>query len=142
MAGSRAQPAPIGKDELLGGLPPEWPHDPLPAIRAALATSRRTYGVLDDDPTGTQTVHDALVVTSWTEDVLAEALAEERSFFYILTNTRALAEPEAAARAAVAARNLARAGRRVGPRGGRRRPRRLHLARTPSGGDLGGARCT
>jgi uncharacterized protein YgbK (DUF1537 family) len=114
MAGSRAQPAPIAREELLGSLPPEWPDDPLPAIRAALARSGRSFGVLDDDPTGTQTVHDALVVTNWTEDVLAEALAEARSFFYILTNTRALAEPEAAARAAMAARNLARAGRRVG----------------------------
>ena len=114
MAGSRAQPAPIAKEELLGSLPAESPHDPLPAIRAALARSGRTFGVLDDDPTGTQTVHDALVVTSWTEDVLAEALAEARSFFYILTNTRALAEPQAAARAAAAAQNLARAGRRVG----------------------------
>ena len=41
MPGCRAQPAPIGKEELLGSLPPEWPHDPLPAIRAALAASGR-----------------------------------------------------------------------------------------------------
>ena len=114
MSGSRAQPAPIARDELLGPLPPEWPDDLLPEIRAALGRSGRTFGVLDDDPTGTQTVHGALVVTGWSEDELAEALAEERDYFYILTNTRALPEAEAAARAAEAARNLARAGRRVG----------------------------
>jgi uncharacterized protein YgbK (DUF1537 family) len=95
-------------------LPPEWPRDLLPEIRAALARSGRTFGVLDDDPTGTQTVHGALVVTDWSEDTLAEALAEGRDYFYILTNTRALPAQEAAERAGSAARNLARAGRRVG----------------------------
>lgn len=114
MPGSPAQPAPIVKEALLGSLPPEWPKDLLPEIRAVLTRSGRTFGVLDDDPTGTQTVHGALVLTGWSEDELAEALAEQRDYFYILTNTRALPEAEAAARAAEAARNLARAGRRVG----------------------------
>lgn len=114
MPGSPGQPAPVAKEALLGGLPPEWPEDPLPAIRAALAASDTTFGVLDDDPTGPQTVHGALVVTEWSEEALAAALVERRPFFYILTNTRALPEPEAVARAAEAARNLARAGRRVG----------------------------
>lgn len=114
MPGSPAQPAPIAKDELLGGLPPEWPEDPLPAIRAALAASGQSFGVLDDDPTGPQTVHGALVLTEWSEAALAEALTERRPFFYILTNTRALPEPEAVARVTAAARNLARAGRQVG----------------------------
>jgi uncharacterized protein YgbK (DUF1537 family) len=95
-------------------LPPEWPQDLLPAIRAALEASDQTFGVLDDDPTGPQTVHGALVVTEWSEAALAEALAERRHFFYILTNTRALPEAEAVARVSEAARNLARAGRRVG----------------------------
>lgn len=114
MPGSHARPAPIARDALLGPLPPEWPHELLPEIRAALARSGRTFGVLDDDPTGTQTVHGALVLTGWSEEELAAALAEQRDYFYILTNTRALPEAEAAARAAEAARNLARAGRRVG----------------------------
>jgi uncharacterized protein YgbK (DUF1537 family) len=114
MPGSLAQPEPIGKDELFRRLPPEWPSDPLPQIRELLDRSGRTLGVLDDDPTGPQTVHGALVVTDWSESALAEALAEERRFFYILTNTRSLPEREAASRAAEAARNLARAGRSVG----------------------------
>ena len=114
MPGSPAQPAPIARDELLGSLPPEWPEDPLPAIRAALDAAGQTFGVLDDDPTGPQTVHGALVLTEWSEAALAEALAERRHYFYILTNTRALPESEAVARVTEAARNLARAGRRVG----------------------------
>jgi uncharacterized protein YgbK (DUF1537 family) len=114
MPGSRARPAPIAKDELLAGLPPEWPDDLLPAIRTALAESGQTLGVLDDDPTGTQTVHDVEVVTAWSEADLADAMADRRPCLYVLTNTRALPEREAALRAAEAARNLARAGRRLG----------------------------
>jgi uncharacterized protein YgbK (DUF1537 family) len=114
MPGSRARPEPIAKDDLLRNLPPDWPDDPLPAIRAALVESERTFAILDDDPTGTQTVHSVLVVTGWSEPELAQALSEPRQFFYILTNTRSLPESEAVSRAAEAARNLARAGRAVG----------------------------
>jgi uncharacterized protein YgbK (DUF1537 family) len=114
MPGSRARPAPIARDELLAGLPPEWPDDLLPAIRTALAESGQTLGVLDDDPTGTQTVHDVEVVTAWSEADLAEALARRRPCLYLLTNTRALPEQEAAVRAAEAARSLARAARNLG----------------------------
>ena len=53
--------------EVLAGLPPEWPDDPLPEIRARLARDRRVVVILDDDPTGTQTVHDVPVVTAWDE---------------------------------------------------------------------------
>jgi uncharacterized protein YgbK (DUF1537 family) len=114
MPGFPAQPEPIAKEALLGSLPPEWPDDLLPAIRAALEAGGQTFGVFDDDPTGPQTVHGALVVTEWSEAALAEALAERRHFFYILTNSRALPEEAAVARVAEAAHNLARAGRQVG----------------------------
>jgi uncharacterized protein YgbK (DUF1537 family) len=114
MPGSHAQPAPIAREELLRALPPEWSADPLPAIGEQLARSERTFAVLDDDPTGTQTVHDALVVTGWSESELAEALDERRPFFYILTNTRSLPETEAVSRIREIARNLVRASRRVG----------------------------
>src|SRR5262249_45681608 len=114
MAGSREQPGPIASDELLGQLPADWPEDPLPAIRAALRDSGRTFCVLDDHPTGTQTAHDALAGTNCSEPDLGEALAGGRQFFYILTNSRSLPERQAAHRASEAARNLARAARAGG----------------------------
>jgi len=49
------------KSELFATLPPAWPQDPLPGIRAA----GRKIIVLDDDPTGTQTVHAVPVLTTW-----------------------------------------------------------------------------
>ena len=45
--------------------------------------------VLDDDPTGIQTVHGCYLLTSWEPDRLRAALEDELPFFYVLTNTRA-----------------------------------------------------
>jgi len=45
--------------------------------------------VLDDDPTGIQTVHGCYLVTDWRLETLKHAFEDDRPFFYILTNTRA-----------------------------------------------------
>ena len=45
--------------------------------------------VLDDDPTGTQTVHDVTVLTTFEKEVLIEQFRTKESGFFILTNTRA-----------------------------------------------------
>ena len=47
--------------------------------------------VLDDDPTGIQTVHGCYLLTQWDLPTLREAMADEHNFFYVLTNTRARA---------------------------------------------------
>lgn len=46
--------------------------------------------VLDDDPTGTQTVHDIYVYTNWNKESLKEAFLSKEKVFYILTNSRSL----------------------------------------------------
>ncbi len=52
--------------------------------------------VLDDDPTGIQTVHGCLLLTDWSEATLERAFAHSHPFFYILTNTRAMTREAAA----------------------------------------------
>lgn len=52
--------------------------------------------VLDDDPTGSQTVHSCLLLTRWDVDTLRLGLEDESPIFFILTNTRAMAAEEAA----------------------------------------------
>ena len=52
--------------------------------------------VLDDDPTGIQTVHGCLLITQWDEQHVREAFEDEEPFFYILTNTRAMTREQAA----------------------------------------------
>lgn len=46
--------------------------------------------VLDDDPTGVQTVHDVSVYTSWDAKSLRKAFEEESRVFFILTNSRGM----------------------------------------------------
>jgi uncharacterized protein YgbK (DUF1537 family) len=53
--------------------------------------------VLDDDPTGSQTVHSCLLLTRWDVATLKSALADTAPLFFILTNTRGLAAERAAA---------------------------------------------
>lgn len=44
--------------------------------------------VLDDDPTGVQTLHDVSVFTDWSESAIEEGFREQQKLFYILTNSR------------------------------------------------------
>ncbi len=66
-------------------------------IRQALAKAGRRIAVLDDDPTGSQTVHDVNVVTVFEPDELAAGLSSAGSTCFILTNTRSLPEADAVA---------------------------------------------
>ncbi len=52
---------------------------------------------LDDDPTGSQTVHGCLLLTRWDPATLAEALADPAPLFFVLTNTRGMHAEQAAA---------------------------------------------
>jgi uncharacterized protein YgbK (DUF1537 family) len=53
--------------------------------------------VLDDDPTGSQTVHSCLLLTRWDVPTLKLGLTDSVPIFFILTNTRALEPSQAAA---------------------------------------------
>lgn len=80
----------LNKTTVFAKLPPEWPDDLLPAIQSQVAASQRKIVVLDDDPTGTQTVHDIPVLTEWSIDLLRTELLNDAPAFYILTNSRSM----------------------------------------------------
>ncbi|GAA4615309.1 four-carbon acid sugar kinase family protein [Saccharopolyspora hordei] len=79
-------------EELLAGLPPVRPVDP------GEVTGGGHLVVLDDDPTGTQTVADVPVLTSWSVDDLRWGLRHPSRACFVLTNTRSLAAADATAR--------------------------------------------
>ena len=54
----------------------------------ALKKQDKKIVVLDDDPTGVQTVHDIYVYTSWDEETITKGFMDENSVFFILTNSR------------------------------------------------------
>ena len=51
--------------------------------------------VLDDDPTGSQTVHGCLLLTRWDVPTLVEALRDDSPLFFVLTNTRGMSAQKA-----------------------------------------------
>lgn len=51
--------------------------------------------VLDDDPTGSQTVHSCLLLTRWDVSTLQEALQDASPLFFVLTNTRGMSAKQA-----------------------------------------------
>lgn len=54
--------------------------------------------VIDDDPTGSQTVHGCPLLLRWDAETLAAGLAHPSPLLFVLANTRALAPPAAAGR--------------------------------------------
>jgi uncharacterized protein YgbK (DUF1537 family) len=60
-------------------------------------TTTNKIVVLDDDPTGSQTVHSCLLLTQWDVETLASALLDDSSpLFFVLTNTRGMSPQKAA----------------------------------------------
>lgn len=66
-------------------------------LQREIAANKAKLVVLDDDPTGVQTVHDVSVYTDWTIDSVWAAFAEENKVFYILTNSRGMTAEETTA---------------------------------------------
>lgn len=62
--------------------------------------------VLDDDPTGSQTVHSCLLLTRWDVGTLREALEDHAPLFFVLTNTRGMDAQRATAITREVCRNL------------------------------------
>ena len=83
------------KDQLLASLPPGKPELDALSISELFDQKIDSIVVLDDDPTGTQTVYDVPVLTSWSKEVLAQEFRNKTPVFYLLTNSRSLTEAEA-----------------------------------------------
>jgi uncharacterized protein YgbK (DUF1537 family) len=54
--------------------------------------NQKKFVVLDDDPTGIQTVHDVFVYTDWSVESIKHGLLDNNSMFYLLTNSRAMTD--------------------------------------------------
>ncbi len=62
--------------------------------------------VLDDDPTGSQTVHSCLLLMQWDVDTLRQGLEDDVPIVFILTNTRAMSRELAEATTKEVCQNL------------------------------------
>jgi len=69
---------------------------PKPQIQTTTQQKTDHIIVLDDDPTGTQTVQNIPVLTTWSAEAIINELEAQTPLFFILTNSRAL--PQTAAK--------------------------------------------
>ncbi|CAH9075882.1 unnamed protein product [Cuscuta epithymum] len=103
----------LSKESVLKSLPSEWPEDPINDICKLIENSSKTLVVLDDDPTGTQTVHGIEVLTEWSVESLVLEFRKGPKCFFILTNSRALGSEQASALIIDICRNLQTAAKSV-----------------------------
>lgn len=104
----------IGKTDALDALAP-YDMDRVDAeLRNAMAGSDKKIIVLDDDPTGVQTVHDIYVYTDWSLESIRQGFADARSMFFILTNSRGLTGEETRLAHAEMAKNICQVSRETG----------------------------
>ena len=73
--------------------------------------------VLDDDPTGSQTVHSCLLLTRWDVATLREALLDKAPLFFVLTNTRGMSAAHASVLTREVCQNLQQALRELADKG-------------------------
>lgn len=95
----------LDEPQLLAGLPPVRLVAPEEVARRARNSG--IFVVLDDDPTGTQTVSQVPVVTTWEPDDLRWAVRQGCTGFFVLTNTRSLGHDDATSRNDAVTRALA-----------------------------------
>lgn len=90
--------------------------DSLPPVHEAVSAGPEgTAAVLDDDPTGTQTVHGIPVVLDWSDPILLESILDSRPpAVFLLTNIRSVGEPQARLITRRAAGCISAAARRAG----------------------------
>lgn len=100
--------------DLISQLPSEHGSDLMPVIRQAFLESERTVVVFDDDPTGTQTCYDVVVLMSWSVELIAEELARKPSILFILTNSRSMPEADAVRLMGEIGKNVTVAARQTG----------------------------
>lgn len=88
---------------------------PIPACGEAQKLGlSQTIIVLDDDPTGIQTVNGVSVYTDWSEETFCSAFASGEHMFFVLTNSRGLSSAASHAQHEAIAQHIAAAAKATG----------------------------
>jgi len=93
---------------------PDAVHARAGEVAAANAAHPSTLVVLDDDPTGTQSVSDLPVLTRWDVSDFDWAFEQKAAAVYVLTNSRSLDEAEARSRNIEIVENATTSARALG----------------------------
>jgi uncharacterized protein YgbK (DUF1537 family) len=82
-------------------------------LEKELQEFNRKIVVLDDDPTGVQTVHGVSVYTDWSMESIEQGFREKQSMFFILTNSRGMIASESEATHREIAENVASVSKKL-----------------------------
>ena len=83
-------------------------------LRKEIDANQTKIVVLDDDPTGVQTVHDVSVYTDWTKESIRQGFLETNKLFYILTNSRGFTVAQTTQAHQEIAQNVAEVAKELG----------------------------
>lgn len=75
---------------------------------------KKTCIIIDDDPTGNQTVHGVPLLTQWDVDTLEDEFKKQTPLFFLLTNSRSLTEKEVVEIYTEVAKNIVKAAKQTG----------------------------
>ncbi|WP_339316654.1 four-carbon acid sugar kinase family protein [Paenibacillus sp. FSL R10-2734] len=75
-------------------------------LKRLIQENRSKIIVLDDDPTGVQTVHGVTVITDWSQASIRQGFLTEQKTFFILTNSRSFTAEETRAAHREIAKNI------------------------------------
>lgn len=103
----------LNKAKTLAQLPPTKLENLNHLIRSKRDEQFDAIIVLDDDPTGTQTVHNIPVLTDWSVETIQSELNRGTTFFFILTNSRSLSQNTANELALTIGNNIQAASRQT-----------------------------
>ena len=93
--------------DILDHLPASNIHKSLwPRLQDSLTLDNKRLVILDDDPTGCQTVYDCNVLLNFSVESISTQLKRDDKLFFILTNTRSLEQGDAVQRTAEIIDNL------------------------------------
>jgi len=80
--------------DTIESLPRLWPEDLLPLINQEIKRSEKKIFLMDDDPTGSQTVRNVAMLSDWSVESLEKELNSDELATFIQVNTRAYPENE------------------------------------------------
>jgi len=107
-------PAVVPLKETLASLPDPWSYDLIPEIRKEIDANPTQVFVLDDDPTGSQTVRNVSLLTDWSVESIVNEFSTPEEASFLLINSRALTLSEAVDTNRLVGKNLLQASGELG----------------------------
>ena len=83
------------KEDILKKLPESQFKGIFPRLEAFIRESDRCIIVLDDDPTGCQTMYGIPVLFHWDLNILEREMQQGTPLFFLMTNSRSMTEDKA-----------------------------------------------